>query len=272
MIHTGKTAAALLPLLLAACASAQTEPDYAGAAAKVDAGRAAAKKGDHHGAVAQYTAAIGINPDYAEAYYERGCSRVQLRLVRDTKDDVRKFEEDALRDFSAALKLNPAYGDAYFNRAMVYSSRGQFKPAVQDLLDAARARPQDPEPNLWLARLYEEKFEDRGMDALARYEKYVDLGGTDPDAREKVRAWRELKRQAAPPAPAAPASRAATPEDEESARKAHEEALRHFQDGRRDEGVKAFEALLANWGHTKYVQDPDRSRAIRTAIQVFKPK
>lgn len=256
---------------LAACSSAQTEPDYGAAQQLVEDGRAAAKKGDHRTAIELYNNAVGINPDAAEAYYERGVSRVQLRLVRDTKDDVRAFEDQALRDFSSAIKLNPAYGDAYFNRAMVYSSRGQFKPAVQDLMDAARSRPQDPEPNLWLARLYEEKFEDRGLDALARYEKYVELGGTDPDAREKVRAWREIKRQAAPPAPA-PGSKTPAPEDEEKARKAHEDALRLFQDGRRDEGAKALEALLTTYGQTRYLQDPDRLRAIRTAINVFKPK
>jgi tetratricopeptide (TPR) repeat protein len=270
-MHMNRITAGALLACLAACSSAQVEPDYGAAVRLVEDGRAAAKAGNHRKAVTLYTDAAKINPESAEAFYERGVSRVQLRLEKDTKDDVRSFEEQALLDFSTAIRLNPAYGNAYFNRAMILSSRGQYKPAAQDLLDAARARPQDPEPNLWLARLYEEKFEDRGLDALARYEKYVELGGTDPDAREKVRAWREIKRQAAPPAPA-PGGKAPGPEDEENARKAHEEALRLFQDGRRDEGAKALEALMGAYGHTRYLQDPDRARAIRTAINVFKPK
>jgi tetratricopeptide (TPR) repeat protein len=264
-------AAVVLALALAACAPKEIRPDAAAATRLLEEGRAAARRGDHQKAVALFSDAVRHSPESAEAFYERGVSRVQLRLSSAARDDVRAHEEEAFRDFSSAIRLNPAYGDAYFNRAMVASSRGQFRPAAQDLLEAVRMRPRDPEPHLWLGRIYEEKFDDRGLAALDHYEKYVDLGGTDPDAREKVRVWKDLKRQAAPPTPA-PGARPSSPEDEDKARKAHEDALRLIQDGRRDEGVRAVEALLRDFGHTRYVQDPQRALAIRAVINAFKPK
>ena len=69
MTNPAMKASAGLLLLLAACASAQTEPDYAAAAAKVEAGRAAAKKGDHRSAVARYTV------------------RNTLEMIRETRPD-----------------------------------------------------------------------------------------------------------------------------------------------------------------------------------------
>ena len=49
--------------------------------------------------------------------------------------------------------------------------------------------------------------EDRIVLAMDHYEKYVDLGGTDPVAREKVRVWKDFKKQQSgdltPPPPVA---------------------------------------------------------------------
>jgi tetratricopeptide (TPR) repeat protein len=239
---------------LAACASADAH--LRDALALLEEGRAAAKAREYDRAVECFTEAVRTNPDLAEAYYERGIVRVRLRLNPDARDQARQNEERALADFGAAIQKNPAYADAYFNRAMLRSSRAQYKPAVEDLLNAVRFRPADPEPHLFLGQIYETKFEDRIVSAMEHYEKHVELGGVDPAAREKVKAWKQLKQQMAPGA--APSSKAPTADDEQKARDLHEEFKRAFAAGKKPEALAALEQLVDRYGRTKYAQERAR--------------
>ena len=263
-----RTAAALILALAAAgCASSPDEPDRESAKEYVAEGKRAATAGDPRGAITLFTKAIRANPEIAEAYYGRGGANIQLRMKRSTEGDIRVCEERALADFTAAIRLDPAYGDAYFNRAMVFSSRAKFKQAAEDLLNAVRYKPKDPEAHLWLGRLYEEKFEDRMTSAMDHYEKYVDLGGTDTDVREKVKVWKELKKQMATP------SKAPTADDEKKAEELHETFKRAFAAGRKDEAVKAVEELVSKYGHTQFVQKRAREmNALLNAIRKDAPK
>ncbi len=221
-----------------------------------------AGNGDHPAAIECYTRAIRANPEMPQAYYERGYSNVQLRLGRGTGGDVRLYEDRALADFGAAIRLDPAYGDAYFNRAMVFSSRARFKQAAEDLLYAARFKPQDPEPHFWLGRLYEEKFEDRVAAAMDHYEKYVDLGGTDLSVRDKVGVWKELKRQMATP------SKAPTQDEEKKAEGLHEDFKRLFAAGDKAGAMKAVEELVSRYGHTRFVQN--RAREMNALLNALR--
>jgi len=246
-------AGAALILLWAAsgCASSPGAPDPEAARVFLEEGRRLAAAGDLRGAVERYTRAIQANPEMPEAYYGRGCAHVRLRLSRTAEGDARLHEERALADFGAAIRLDPTFADAYFNRAMVLCYRAQFKPAAEDLLSAIRFKPKDPEPHLLLGRLYEEKFEDRLAAAHQHYEKYVELGGRDPDVREKVRAYQELKRLSSAPA------KTPTPEDEKKA----EELMERFKllfPGSREEALKAVEEMVSKYGHTQFVQKQAR--------------
>ena len=242
-------------LLLSACASAPAGPDAEAALAALEEGREAAARGEHGRAVERFSAAVLENPELAEAYFRRGVSRVQMRLDRATEGDVRTLEERAIEDFSAAIGRNPLYGDAYFNRAMVRASRGQYRLAAQDLLEAIKHRPQDPEPHLWIAKMYDEYFEDMQVSANEHYDKYADLGGRDPAARDRARAWKDLKRQAG----AAPAAgKASSAEDEKKAEALHGEFKRLFAEGDRKKALQTVELLLRDYGHTVYVQSRTR--------------
>ncbi|HXG62486.1 MAG TPA: tetratricopeptide repeat protein [Planctomycetota bacterium] len=254
-------------LFLSACAAAGPDPEMA--AGLLEEALQAAERGEHARAVELCTRALRENPEFPEAYYHRGVSRVKLRLAPAAEIDARVQEERALEDFTRAIQLNPAYGDAYFNRAMVLASRAQYRQAAEDLINAVRFRPQDPEPRLWLGRLYEEKFEDKTVEALEHYEKYVDLGGRDPEVREKVRLWKELKKQAPGAPPAAPAPpRAPSAEDESRARDLHEEFKRHFAEGRKEEALRTITELLGKYGHTRYVEERRRElNALHNALR-----
>jgi tetratricopeptide (TPR) repeat protein len=238
----------------------------------LDDGRDAAKKNHHVEAVALFTNAVRANPDLAEAWFERGRSHILLRRDPKAEGDSRLFEQKAFDDFSNAIRKNPAFADAYFNRAMILCSRAQYKAAVDDLLNAAKFSTRDPEPHLWMGEIYEKKFEDRIVFAMDHYEKYVDLGGADPTAREKVRVWKQFKKDtgSAPGVAPTPSAKVPTAEDEAKAAELHQKALELLKQPDKSEAVKAMEELLANYGHTKYVQD--KAKALQAAVSIFKKK
>jgi tetratricopeptide (TPR) repeat protein len=244
---------------LGACSSAPDEAgDVAAAQARVDAGLAEAAKGRHSEAIDQFTKAIAAYPELADAYYHRGCSYVKLRLGQEMQGDSRAAEEKALRDFDAAIRINPAHGKALFNRAMVLASRAQFRQAAEDLLQACQFDARNPEPHLRLGQIYEEKFEDRGIAALEHYEKYADLGGRDPAALEKVRAWREIKKAAAPAPGAAPKPPEPGVDGEKKAAELHDEFKRLFRENKKAEALTVIETLLTRYGQTAYVKERAR--------------
>jgi tetratricopeptide (TPR) repeat protein len=260
--------AALLSAL-AACASANAGPDVAGGQEALEAGREAERKNHIPEAIELFTKAVKANPDLAEAWFERGKCEIRLRLDPQAAGDVRGHEEKAMDDFSMAIRKNPAYADAYFNRAMILSSRAQYRLAVDDLLNAIRFNAQDPEAHRWLGELYEKKFEDRLLLAMEHYEKYIDLGGNDAGIREKVRIWKDFRKHLPGLSPEG-ALKVPTPEDEKKAQELHVKGLELLKNPDKSEAVKIFEDLLANYGHTKYVQS--KVQALAAAIAAFKKK
>jgi tetratricopeptide (TPR) repeat protein len=269
------TRSLLLPVLaaaacgLSACVTQNGSSEAASAQRLVEEGREAVREGRVNDAARIFTQAVKVNPENAEAYYERARCAVQIRLDPSTPGDSKVYEQRAVDDFSMAIRKNPAYADAYFNRAMLLSSRAQYKPAVDDLLNAARFKPADAEAHLCLGEIYESKFEDRIVLAMEHYEKYVDLGGLDPTVREKVRIWKDLKKQVGGPA-AAPSSKVPTPDEEKKAAELHLKALELLKQPDKTEAVKAMEELLGTYGHTKYVQE--KARALQAAVAAFKKK
>jgi tetratricopeptide (TPR) repeat protein len=265
LLLSGVVAAAVA---LSGCVAQDHAPAVAESHRLVEDGREAVRQGNLGEAGRLFTQAAKVNPENAEAFYERGRCSIQMRLDPKTPGDSRVYEQRAVEDFSTAIRKNPAYADAYFNRAMILSSRAQYKPAVDDLLNAARFKPADPESHLCLGELYESKFEDRMVLAMDHYEKYVDLGGLDPTVREKVRVWKDLKKQIGGPAPASP--KVPTPDEEKKAAELHLKALELLKQPDKTEAVKVMEELLTNYGHTKYVQE--KARALQAAVAAFKKK
>ena len=68
-----------------------------------------ADRGDHYGAISDYTKAIDINPYDESAYYNRGISK-------------RKLEDNygAISDYTKAIEINPQFAKAYVNRGNSY--------------------------------------------------------------------------------------------------------------------------------------------------------
>lgn len=79
----------------------------------VKRGEALCGAGDHDGAIADYTTAIQMKPDYAEAYNDRGFAYYRKR-----------DGEHAIADFTRAIELRPNYPKAYNSRGVAYMSHG----------------------------------------------------------------------------------------------------------------------------------------------------
>ena len=81
---------------------------------------------DYSGAIADYTKAIEINPNYAKAYNNRGISKKNL-----------KDYYGAIADYTKAIEINPNFADAYYNRGITKEYLGDLNGACADLKKAA---------------------------------------------------------------------------------------------------------------------------------------
>ena len=62
---------------------------------------------DYYGAIADYSKAIEINPNYADAYYNRGLAKYRLRYKNGSCQDARKAQQlgyDATRFINSECK------------------------------------------------------------------------------------------------------------------------------------------------------------------------
>jgi tetratricopeptide (TPR) repeat protein len=78
---------------------------------------------EHEFAVADFTRAIELDPEYVTAYYNRG-----VLYWRELRNGYR-----AIRDLTRVLELKPAWAEALFNRAMAHQIRGDHEKAIADL-------------------------------------------------------------------------------------------------------------------------------------------
>ena len=88
-------------------------------------GLAYAKLNQHERAIKDYDKAIELNPNDAKAYYNRGLAYAKLNIY-----------ELAIKDFSKTIALNPNDAEAYGNRGIVYSKIHRYEEATRDLKKA----------------------------------------------------------------------------------------------------------------------------------------
>ncbi len=124
----------------------------------------AARQGDFDRAITNYSEAIRLNPQGADAYYYRAYAYWKKgdldRAITDLSEAIRLNPQDALAyhnrgnaysakgdldraitDLSEAIRLNPEYTLAYHNRGNAYSSKGDLDRTLADYTKANRLRP-----------------------------------------------------------------------------------------------------------------------------------
>jgi tetratricopeptide (TPR) repeat protein len=95
-------------------------------------GEKQAEQRDATAALADFEAAIKLDPKLAKAYQNRGVSRAELG---DTKG--------AMSDFSEVVRLMPTYANAWYNRGELKYEQGDFLSALADYNKAIELQPRD---------------------------------------------------------------------------------------------------------------------------------
>ena len=86
-------------------------------------------KGDYGEAIKDFDRAISLNPNDDVAYNNLG-------LVYIDKTDY----EEAIKNFDRAISLNPNSGIAYYNRGLAYTYRGGYEEAIADYTQAIQLK------------------------------------------------------------------------------------------------------------------------------------
>jgi len=90
------------------------------------------KSGDLDGAIADYTAALRLRPDWSDAYNNRGAAQT-----------AKGNFDAAISDTSQALRIDDENENAYVNRGIARERKGNYAGAVADYSDALDVAPDD---------------------------------------------------------------------------------------------------------------------------------
>ncbi len=87
--------------------------------------------GDYVGAIQDFTKAVQLNPNFAEAYSNLGVVRSQLGQY-----------DEALAQCNKAIRLRPSDARTYYIRGLAFSNLGHYSQAITDFSKAVELNPQ----------------------------------------------------------------------------------------------------------------------------------
>jgi tetratricopeptide (TPR) repeat protein len=105
-------------------------PAESAASAYNNRGTADSGKKDYDKAIANYTEAILLDPQFAKAYFNRGVAQYN-----------KKDYDRAIADYTQAIRLDPNYASAYYNRGLAYDYKKDYDKAIADYTEAIRLNP-----------------------------------------------------------------------------------------------------------------------------------
>jgi tetratricopeptide (TPR) repeat protein len=97
-----------------------------------DRGMACLERKEFDHAIAEFTAAIGLDPRHAPSFYNRGVAYGRLGFAHASIEQL----DRAVHDYSEAIRLNPDYAHAYTNRAGIYHYKSDLEGSKQHYRDA----------------------------------------------------------------------------------------------------------------------------------------
>ncbi|MEM8670481.1 MAG: tetratricopeptide repeat protein [Planctomycetota bacterium] len=106
-------------------------------------------------AIAAFDAAITLEPEDADAFYNRGAVYSQIGNV-----------QDAIDDYTSAIEADADHSLAYSNRGMEYLQREEFDAALCDLQIAIRLNPDDHPGMHAMAIVYLERDDKHDGDVI----------------------------------------------------------------------------------------------------------
>jgi tetratricopeptide (TPR) repeat protein len=116
-----------------------------------------------------YDLAIEINPEYAEAYYNRGLAKA-----------IQQHYNEAIADYTTAIEINPKYADAYYNRGLTKFHLQCYKEAIADYTTAIENNPKlaDSYSARGLAKANQQHYNE----AIDDYNKAIEINPKYADA------------------------------------------------------------------------------------------
>jgi tetratricopeptide (TPR) repeat protein len=149
----------------------EIRPFYADA--YVGLGDAKAAQSDVDGAVAAYQKALSFNPVNAKVYVSLG------RLYYTEK----QLYYESVQAYRKAIDLDPAYLDARMGLAEVYEEKGLYQEAIAEYRKVVDADNKNTNALYSLALVYEKVD---AKEAIALWERYIDLAGSLPSEKDWV--------------------------------------------------------------------------------------
>ena len=119
---------------------------------------------DHDEEIRFNTEAIRLEPDFPEAFYNRGNAHY-------AKGDF----DGALKDYDEAIRLKPDHASAFNNRGSVRFEKGDFDGALKDYDEAIRLQPDYASAFYNRAKVFENGSDSKA--AAADFQRYLDCGG-----------------------------------------------------------------------------------------------
>ncbi len=113
-------------------------------------------------ATKNYDEPIRLNPNSAEAYYQRGFDYQK-----------RGQSEPAINDFDQAIRIDPQFAKAYSNRGYAYLNKKQYNLAIADCTKAIELDHNDAVARLNRGVAY--KLQGDNARAMADFEKVISL-------------------------------------------------------------------------------------------------
>jgi tetratricopeptide (TPR) repeat protein len=134
-LRLGRKRRVLIPILiilLSACASCDNGSPSKKAKVYFERGLIHVQAGRYDEAIADFSKAIDLDPNHAQARTQRG-------LCYGNKGDY----DRGISDFDEAIGLNPRFADAYLGRASFRVMKGQHDQGISDYTKAIDLRPRD---------------------------------------------------------------------------------------------------------------------------------
>jgi tetratricopeptide (TPR) repeat protein len=119
-----------------------------------------ASLGELQDAIGKFDRAIAINPQYFQAYIERG----------NVKDAIHDYP-GAIADYTMAISIDAKVAPAYYNRGTVLSQSGKHEAAIVDYKKAIALDPQYAQAHLNLANELDDLDDTAG--ALTNYNRAI---------------------------------------------------------------------------------------------------
>ncbi|XP_052720831.1 uncharacterized protein LOC128192291 isoform X6 [Crassostrea angulata] len=99
----------------------------------------------YHEAKDAFTSAVKINPNYAQALYQRGVAKMKL--------SSRGLSREGIQDFNRALAINPRIFQAYLSRACYYGMKKNYTKAILNCNEATKLQPRSVRAYLYRGAL-----------------------------------------------------------------------------------------------------------------------